>query len=154
MVTLNATTGSTPVNVVLTSDQLARLTDSAHSHYIHYLADPADDARTLDGITTDADLLDGDGEPIDATTPIDIADNKKFNQITVNPDADGRFTITFDTATVLNSDIIDDNVALQTALMAFVDDPDVDDDLASTIETAAEAVRDTIANSDSTPYTD
>ena len=45
VVTLSATTDSTPVNVVLTSGQLARLIDSTHSHYIHYIANPADEAR-------------------------------------------------------------------------------------------------------------
>ena len=44
VVTLNATTDSTPVDVVLTSGQLARLIDSAHSHYVHYIADPAEGA--------------------------------------------------------------------------------------------------------------
>ena len=56
VVTLNATTDSTPVNVVLTSGQLARLIDSTHSHYVHYIAKPS--RRTLPtvtGITTDAD---------------------------------------------------------------------------------------------------
>ena len=42
VVTLNATTDETPVDVVLTAGQLARLTDSAHSHYVHYIADPAE----------------------------------------------------------------------------------------------------------------
>ena len=71
VVTLNATTDETPVNVVLTADQLTRLTDSAHSHYIHYIANPADEALVAVAITTDADLLDEDGEPIDATSTID-----------------------------------------------------------------------------------
>ena len=71
VVTLNATTDSTPVNVVLTSGQLARLIDSTHSHYVHYIANPAEGTRTLDGISTDAELLDEDGEPMDGTT-IDI----------------------------------------------------------------------------------
>ena len=69
VVTLNATTDETPVNVVLTADQLTRLTDSAHSHYIHYIADPAEmTLDAMDGITTDAELLDDDGEPIRHTT--------------------------------------------------------------------------------------
>ena len=64
VVTLNATTDSTPVNVVLTSGQLARLIDSTHSHYVHYIANPADGAATLVGISTDAELLD-DGRRAD-----------------------------------------------------------------------------------------
>ena len=96
VVTLSATTASTPVDVVLTSGQLARLTDSAHSHYVHYIANPADGALALTGITTDAELLDADGEPITGTSTIRQTSNE-FTQITVNPDADGRFTITFDT---------------------------------------------------------
>ena len=96
VVTLNATTDETPVNVVLTADQLARLTDSAHSHYIHYIANPADEALVAVAITTDADLLDEDGEPIDGTSTI-RPDENGFQQIAVNPEADGRFIITFDT---------------------------------------------------------
>ena len=94
VVTLNATTDSTPVNVVLTSGQLARLIDSTHSHYVHYIENPADEARTVDRISTDAELLDEDGEPMDGTA---IPTNSEFTPITINPDADGRFTITFDT---------------------------------------------------------
>ena len=123
VVTLNATTDSTPVNVVLTSGQLARLTDSAHSHYVHYIANPADGASTVGAITTDADLLDDDGEPIDATSTITPDDNG-FQQIAVNPDADGRFAITFDTATAVGETLNTDNAAFQTALAAFVDDPE------------------------------
>ena len=94
VVTLSATTDSTPVNVVLTSGQLARLIDSTHSHYVHYIENPADDADTLVDISTDAELLDEDGEPT-TTAPIDIT--KEFNQMAVDPEADGKFTITFDT---------------------------------------------------------
>ena len=96
VVTLNATTDETPVNVVLTADQLTRLTDSAHSHYIHYIKNPADEALVADAITTDADILDEDGEPIDGTSTI-RPDENGFQQIAVNPEADGRFIITFDT---------------------------------------------------------
>ena len=96
----------------MTSDQLTRLIDSTHSHYIHYIENPADGASTVGTITTDADILDENGEPIDGTSTLTVDDNNRFQQIAVNPDADGRFTITFDTTTVLNNDIIDDNVAL------------------------------------------
>ena len=136
VVTLNATTDETPVNVVLTADQLARLTDSAHSHYIHYIADPAGGALVAVAITTNADLLDEDGEPVDGTSTI-RPDENGFQQIAVNPEADGRFIITFDT-TAATTDVNTANVALQTALAAFVDDPEATDDLADTIETAAE----------------
>ena len=90
VVTLNATTDSTPVNVVLTSGQLARLTDSAHSHYIHYIENPAIGALTVGTITTDADILDENGEPIDGTSTLTVDDDNRFQQIAVNPDADGR----------------------------------------------------------------
>ena len=131
VVTLNATTDSTPVNVVLTSGQLARLIDSTHSHYVHYIANPADEARTVDSISTDAELLDEDGEPMDGTT---IPTDSEFTPITTNPDADGRFTITFDTETAVSTTLSETNVVLQTALAAFVDDPDATDDLADEIE--------------------
>ena len=120
VVTLSATTDSTPVNVVLTSGQLARLIDSTHSHYVHYIENPADEARTVDGISTDAELLDEDGEPMDGTT---IPTDSEFAPITINPDADGRFIITFDT-TAATTDVNTANAALQAALAAFVDDPD------------------------------
>ena len=123
VVTLNATTDETPVNVVLTADQLTRLTDSAHSHYIHYIENPADEALVADAITTDADILDDGGEPVDGTSTI-RPDENGFQQIAVNPEADGRFTITFDT-TAATVDLNTGNTALQTALAAFVDDPDV-----------------------------
>ena len=150
VVTLNATTDSTPVDVVLTSGQLARLTDSAHSHYVHYIANPADEALVVGTITTNADLLDEDGEPVDGTSTIRPDDNG-FQQIAVNPEADGRFTITFDTETAATGTILTTaNVALQTALAAFVDDPDATDDLADRIEAQAEIVRDLIDISEST----
>ncbi len=149
VVTLNATTDSTPVNVVLTNGQLARLTDSAHSHYVHYIENPADGASTVGTITTNADLLDADGEPIDATSTITPDDNG-FQQIAVNPDADGRFIITFDTATAVGTTLNDANAALQTALAAFVDDPDTDNELADTIETEAETANAIIADREST----
>ena len=117
VVTLSATTDSTPVDVVLTSDQLARLTDSAHSHYVHYIADPAEDADALDGITTDAELLDADGEPTTSDTTIPIAN--QFTQVTINPDADGRFAITFDTTDAVGDTLNTANEALQAALAAI-----------------------------------
>ena len=149
VVTLNATTDSTPVNVALTSGQLARLTDSAHSHYVHYIANPADGASTVGAITTDADLLDDDGEPIDATSTITPDDNG-FQQIAVNPDADGRFAITFDTATAVGETLNTDNAAFQTALAAFVDDPESDTDLADEIKDEAETANAIIADREST----
>ena len=143
VVTLNATTDSTPVNVVLTSGQLARLTDSAHSHYVHYIADPADGALALTGITTDAELLGADGEPTTSTT-IDITNNKKFNQITVDPEADGEFTITFNTGDAVNATTNEGNEALQTALAAI--DTAEDDGIADEIETAVDVAREAIDN--------
>ena len=148
VVTLSATTNETPVNVVLTSGQLARLTDSAHSHYVHYIANPADEALVVGTITTNADLLGEDGEPVDGTSTIRPDDNG-FQQIAVNPEADGRFTITFDTETAVGT-LNEDNVALQTALAGFVDDPDEDGELADLIETQAEIVRNLIDISEST----
>ena len=148
VVTLNATTTSTPVNVVLTSDQLARLIDSTHSHYVHYIANPADDAATLVDISTDAELLDEDGEPT-TTAPIDITE--EFNQIAVDPEADGEFTITFDTTTAVATDPdTENNVALQAALVAFVDNPETEDDLEDTIETEAKAANDAITSQSAT----
>ena len=144
VVTLSATTDSTPINVALTSDQLARLIDSTHSHYVHYIAD---EARTVDAISTDAELLDEDGEPMDGTT---IPTDSEFAPITINPDADGRFTITFDTTTA-TADVNTANEALQAALAAFVDDPETDNELADLIEAQAEAVREVINNRESTP---
>ena len=144
VVTLSATTDSTPINVALTSDQLARLIDSTHSHYVHYIAD---EALAVGAITTDADLLDEDGEPIDATSAIDVGDNG-FQQIAVNPEADGRFTITFDTTTA-TADVNTANEALQTALAAFVDDPDEEGELADLIETQTETVNAVIADRES-----
>ena len=144
VVTLNATTDETPVNVVLTNGQLARLIDSTHSHYVHYIAD---EAPAVGVITTDADLLDEDGEPIDATSTIDVGDNG-FQQIAVNPEADGRFTITFDTMGL--NDNTETNVELQTALAAFVDDPESTTDLADEIKDEAETANGVIANREST----
>ena len=56
----------------------------------------------MGAITTDADLLGEDGEPIDGTSTI-RPDENGFQQIAVNPDADGRFIITFDTETVAST---------------------------------------------------
>ena len=150
VVTLSATTASTPVDVVLTSDQLARLTDSAHSHYVHYIANPADGALAVGTITTDADLLDADGEPTDATSTITPDDNG-FQQIAVNPEADGRFTITFDTTTAVGTELNTDNEALQAALAEFVNDPDEEGEIADTIATATETLKLTTDVSTSTP---
>ena len=72
VVTLNATTDSTPVNVVLTSGQLARLIDSAHIATMFTTSQTQQTKLLLVvAITTDADLLDEDGEPIDATSTIE-----------------------------------------------------------------------------------
>ena len=139
VVTLNVTTDETPVDVVLTDDQLARLIDSTHSHYVHYIANPADDAATLTDISTDAELL-VDGEPTTGTNPIRVDENG-FQQITVNPEADGRFTITFDT-TNLNDDA-EGNGQLQDALDA-IDTPGADDGQADAIAALADTANETV----------
>ena len=153
VVTLSATTDSTPVNVVLTSGQLARLIDSTHSHYVHYIANPADEALAVGTITTDADLLGEDGEPIDATSTIEPDDNG-FQQIAVNPEADGRFIVTFDTTDAVGDTLNTANEALQTALAGFVNDPDEEGEIADTIETATETLKETTDVSDLDPYRD
>ena len=133
-VTLNASGTSTVINVELSADQLAMFQNTDMYHFVSYYPDP--DSTLVDGITTDAQLLNEEGEDAPTTT---IAKGLTRVQAQVGEDVDGKFALTFDTDGYdTDTDTESDNAAMNTALNAI--DADAGDTIADAMSTASASI--------------
>ena len=110
LTTLSATTGMTAFDVALDEGKVAELNSSSVSRYIHYSGGP--------DLTTDGIQL------LDDTDMSLVTISEGMTKIpTLATDADGKFTLTFDT-TALTEDVAEANGQLQTARANAADSAD------------------------------
>ena len=130
-VTLTASSDSTVINVALSAERLAMFQNPDMYHFVNYYPDPDSDLVTT--ITTDAQLLDEEGNATSSTT---ITKGLTRVQAQVGDDVDGLFALTFIT-TNFNAalDTGDDNAAMNTALNAI--NADAGNDIATAMTTAS-----------------
>ena len=123
LTTLSATSTSTEFTITLTDDEVSWLNSTSMSHYVHYYDGPA---LTTSGIQ----LLDTDDESL-ATISGGLT---KIPPLAT--DADGEFTLTFNTSDLVHADNSTENTELRTARAAAQDLVDAAETLLGASSTA------------------
>ncbi len=134
LTTLSATSQETVFDITLTDDQVSLLNSTSMSHYVHYYDGP--------DLTTKGIQL------LDTTTdnPLETIEAGLTKIPPLATDADGEFTLTFDTSDLINEGNQTANAALRAAADAINDDDD--EDTAASVATALEALDDNDESTD------